>query len=104
MAYVDLNPVRAGLAGSPAEYPWSGHGALREEDGGQLAFHPLYLGLGAQAASRYRAYMELLADEAARPAQSLATTYFVGSRRFAEGEAGKRRGSGARHTTKAQVP
>ena len=34
------------------------------------------------AASRYQACMELLAEEASRPPQSLATTYFVGSRRF----------------------
>ena len=37
------------------------------------------------AASRYQRYMrnmELLAEEASRPPQSLATTYFVGSGRF----------------------
>ena len=34
------------------------------------------------AASRYQTCMELLAEEASRPPQSLATTHFVGSRRF----------------------
>ncbi len=35
-----------------------------------------------RAASRYQTCMELLAEEASRPPQSLATTDFVGSRRF----------------------
>ena len=82
MAYVDLNPVRAGMVTAPADYPWCGHRALRDEDRKQLAFHPLYMDLAADAASRYRKYMALLAEEASRPPQSLATTYFVGSRRF----------------------
>mgnify|MGYP000017645454 FL=1 len=82
MAYVDLNPVRAGMACVPADYPWSGHRALRDEDRERLAFHPLYVALGANASARFRAYGELLAAEAARPAASLATTHFVGTPRF----------------------
>ena len=31
MTYVDLNPVRAGIVATPAEYPWSGHAALRAD-------------------------------------------------------------------------
>jgi putative transposase len=82
LAYVDLNPVRAGLVASPGDYPWSAHTALREEDGERLDFHPLYLDLGADPPARHRAYMTLLAQEAQRPPQSLATLYFVGSPRF----------------------
>jgi len=82
MAYVDLNPVRAGIVAVPGDYLWSGHQALRDEDGETLALHPLYVELGVDAGSRYRAYMALLEAEAARPAESLATTYFVGSARF----------------------
>ena len=82
MAYVDLNPVRAGLAATPEDYPWSGHRALRDEDSTELAFHPLYLGLGLDAPSRYGAYMALVADEARRPPPSLATEYFAGRPRF----------------------
>ena len=26
MAYIDLNPVRAGIALAPGDYPWSSHG------------------------------------------------------------------------------
>jgi putative transposase len=82
MTYVDLNPVRAGLVATPAEYPWSGHAALRAEDGGRLDLHPLYLALGADAASRYRAYLGLVAEDAGREAVPLAARYFIGSRRF----------------------
>jgi putative transposase len=82
MAYVDLNPVRARLAATPLEYAWSGHAALRAEDSGRLDLHPLYLAMGADAASRYRAYQGLLADEAQRQPVPLAREYFVGSTRF----------------------
>jgi putative transposase len=82
MTYVDLNPVRAGLVTTPAEYPWSGHAALRAEDTEQLDLHPLYLELGPDPASRYRAYTALVAEDAARDALPLATRHCVGSRRF----------------------
>jgi len=82
MAYVDLNPVRAGMAPTPLDYPWSAHSALRAEDGESVELHELYLGLGADPARRYRAYLELLSAEAAREPFSLATAYFVGSPRF----------------------
>jgi len=84
MAYVDLNPVRAGLVGDCADYPWCGHPALRAEDTTVLDIHPLYLDLGADAGSRYAWYRGMLADEARRPAVSLARAYFVGTRRFAQ--------------------
>ena len=82
MAYVDLNPVRTTMVASVADYPWSGHSALRDENAEHLDFHPLYLGLGCDGPARYRAYVEFLADEASRKPVSLATTYFVGGPRF----------------------
>ena len=82
MAYVDLNPVRAGIVAAAPDYRWSGHRALRDEDPGELDFHDLYLESGPDAATRYRRYLELLAEEAARPAVSLATDYFVGTPKF----------------------
>jgi len=82
MAYLDLNPVRARMSVTPLEYRWCGHRALRDEDAAVLDFHTLYLDGGVDAASRYRSYMRLLADEAARPPASLATKYFVGSSNF----------------------
>ena len=82
MTYVDLNPVRAGIVATPAEYPWSGHAALRAEDCERLDLHPLYLSLAPDAESRYEAYMALVAEDAGREAVALAGRYFVGSRRF----------------------
>jgi len=82
MAYVDLNPVWAGMAGRPEDYRWSGHAALRAEDSADLDFHPLYLEGGSDAASRYASYRALLDREAKRPAPTLATEYFVGRARF----------------------
>jgi len=82
MAYMDLNPVRAGIAYAPAEYNWCGHRALKKEDRLELDFHRLYLEMGKDAASRYVKYMSLMSEEAARPAVSLAREYFVGTRRF----------------------
>jgi putative transposase len=84
MAYVDLNPVRAGIVGRPEDYPWSGHRALRDEDAEVLDLSPLYLALGSDAAARYRWYVEWLAEELGRPAVSLATAYFVGRGRFVQ--------------------
>jgi putative transposase len=66
MAYVDLNPVRAGMAAATADYPWNPHAALRAEDPERIALHEVYLELGADPASRY----------------ALATAYFLGSPRF----------------------
>jgi hypothetical protein len=48
----------------------------------RLDLHSLYLSLGPDAESRYRAYMALVAEDAAREAVPLAGRYFVGSRRF----------------------
>jgi len=35
-AYIDLNPVRAGLARDPADYRWSGYGEAAAESGGSV--------------------------------------------------------------------
>jgi len=55
MAYVDLNPVRAGLAASARDYPWAGHGALSAQDASVLDVHDLYLPLGRDAEAGHRA-------------------------------------------------
>jgi putative transposase len=82
MTYLDLNPVRAGMVASPLDHNWSGHRALRREDGTELDFHPSYLNLGSESASRYEQYMSLLREDATRPALSLANEHFVGTNRF----------------------
>ena len=61
MAYIDLNPVRAGLAAGPADYPWSSHGhcvGLRIDP--VITPHPLYWQLGNTPFAREAAYAELV--------------------------------------------
>jgi putative transposase len=62
MRYIELNPVRAGIARSAAEYPWSSYrgNALGRADP-LLTEHPLYTGLGASPAERLIAYRQLFA-------------------------------------------
>jgi len=57
MRYIELNPVRAGLARDPAHYRWSSHraNALGEADR-LLTPHALYLALGRGAPERCAAY------------------------------------------------
>ena len=82
MAYVDLNPVRAAMVAAAGDYPWCGHRALSRGGEGVLDLHELYLDLGGDEVSRYRTYLDLLAEEARRPAFSLARVHFVGNSRF----------------------
>lgn len=61
MAYIDLNPVRAGMVAQPADYAWSSHGAyigLRQDR--LLSPHPLYWSLGNTPFSREAAYAALV--------------------------------------------
>lgn len=57
MRYIELNPVRAGLAASPELYRWSSHryNGLGIDDP-LLAEHPLYTALGSDSAERRAAY------------------------------------------------
>jgi putative transposase len=58
--YIELNPVRAGLVAHPAAYPWSSHphySGGRERE--LITEHPVYRQLGATAAHRRAAYLEL---------------------------------------------
>lgn len=61
MAYIDLNPVRAGMVGNPADYPWSSHGYYIGRRADRLVTpHPLYWQLGNTPFSRDAAYAELV--------------------------------------------
>ena len=61
MAYIDLNPVRAGLVADPADYSWSSHahhlGRLTDR---LITPHPLYWDLGNTPFSRDAAYADLV--------------------------------------------
>lgn len=63
MAYIDLNPVRAGLVAQARDYPWSSHGhyaGLRAE---RLVTPPaLYWELGNTPFAREAAYARLVQD------------------------------------------
>ncbi|MDZ7938985.1 MAG: transposase [Rhodoferax sp.] len=63
MVYLDLNPVRAGLAASAADYPWSSHAHYsgRRVDK-WLSPHPLVWGLGNTPFAREAAYAQLVHD------------------------------------------
>lgn len=59
--YIELNPVRAGLARDPADYPWSSFrcNALGEPDT-LITLHPFFAELGEtpeQRQERYRAFV-----------------------------------------------
>jgi putative transposase len=61
MAYIDLNPVRAGLVTEPREYPWSSHAhyiGLRTDR--LITPHPLYWELGNTPFAREAAYADLV--------------------------------------------
>lgn len=61
MAYIDLNPVRAGLVASPADYPWGSylHYTGRRVDK-LVTPHPLYWEMGNTPFAREQAYADLV--------------------------------------------
>ena len=89
MAYLDLNPVRAGLVAQPADYPWSSHAharGLRHER--LITPHALYWSLGNTPFAREAAYGALVqggvsgADQADLTASALAG-WALGDEKFA---------------------
>ncbi len=67
MRYIELNPVRAGMAGHPSDYPWSSHGFYADGKSGLnenwLIPHEEYLRLGQDAEARQQAYRALFESE-----------------------------------------
>lgn len=62
--YIELNPVRAGMTGDPAQYRWSSYRAngLGQPDA-LLTPHALYLGLDKDESARLAAYRALFCPE-----------------------------------------
>jgi len=59
MAYIDLNPVRAGMVPDPKDYPWSSHGhyvGLRSDK--LITPHPLFWSLANTPFGREAAYFD----------------------------------------------
>jgi len=74
MAYMDLNPVRAGLVAQPKEYPWSSHAhylGLRSDR--LIKPHALFWELGNTPFAREAAYAELV-QSGINPVQQKALT------------------------------
>jgi putative transposase len=58
--YIELNPVRAGMVGSPEQYSWSSHRANAQgADDPIVSPHEMYIGLGADNDTRQVAYRAL---------------------------------------------
>jgi putative transposase len=65
--YIELNPVRAGLAPTAAIFRWSSYGANALGSADALVSpHPVYLALGASDLARQRAYREFVAESVPR--------------------------------------
>jgi putative transposase len=61
MVYIDLNPVRAGMAADPGDYAWSSHNHYMGRRADRLVTpHPLYWELGNTPFSRDEAYSSLI--------------------------------------------
>jgi len=74
MVYIDLNPVRAGIAETAADYPWSSHCHYVGRRSDKLVTpHPLWWQLGNTPFAREAAYLELVQSGMA-PAQERALT------------------------------
>src|SRR3990167_4863512 len=74
MAYIDLNPVRAGLVVRPADWPWSSHAhylGLRNDR--LVTPHALYWALGNTPFAREAAYGDLVQAGVAADQQSQLT-------------------------------
>lgn len=62
MVYMDLNPVRAGMAATAKDYPWSSHRHyIGMRDDRLVTPHALYWSLGNTPFAREAAYAELVA-------------------------------------------
>lgn len=58
-----INPVRAGMVGHPAQYPWSSHGHYGSaRPNGLITEHPEYQRLGPDDDARRTAFRSLCAD------------------------------------------
>jgi putative transposase len=63
MRYIELNPVRAGMARHPSQYPWSSYAEnVGGDPRGLLVPHPEYLRLGREPSVRSAAYRALLEE------------------------------------------
>jgi putative transposase len=87
MAYIELNPVRAGLVDDPGSYPWSSFAHYSGTRTDPLVTpHALYWELGNTPFARQAAYSEMARAGVSRETQQLLTQSVL--RGWALGEAG----------------
>ena len=61
MAYIEMNPVRAGLTNDPETYKWSScHERFVKTKDMLINFHPIYLEMGPTDSERRRIYYEIM--------------------------------------------
>ena len=90
MRYIEMNPVRAGMVGHPAEYRWSSYTANAEgESNAILHHHEEYLNLDRDTQTRRTVYRALfqsqnIADEHKLIRDSLCSGTPLGNDRFKE--------------------
>lgn len=88
--YIELNPVRAGIAASPGDWHWSSYAANAWGKADPLLSpHPTYLALGADPGRRFEAYRGLfqapgLATETDLIRRHTASRRALGSERFVQ--------------------
>jgi putative transposase len=64
MRYIEMNPVRAGMVGHLADYPWSSYRANGlAEPVSMITMHECYSRLGETAEVRCRQYRSLFVDQ-----------------------------------------
>lgn len=88
--YVELNPVRAGIAAEPSEYRWSSYSSKTgEEKPDWLNYDPCYQALAEYPAERAKKYIEWVGNaipggEWEQIRQSLQRGQLTGSNRFVD--------------------
>ena len=61
--YIELNPVRAGIAATPSDYPWSSHAYYaRGRPDRVIREHPAYFTLGPTPEDRRNSFLSLFDD------------------------------------------
>lgn len=79
MAYMDQNPVRAGLASPTQDYPWSSYGHYAGQRVDRLiTVHPIFWSMGNTPFSREAAYAELVKRVVGGPSQLALTEAALG--------------------------
>jgi putative transposase len=74
MAYLDLNPVRAGMVSDPKQFVWSSHRHyIGQTNDRRVTPHPLFWSLGNTPFAREAAYTELVRAGLAVDAQKAIT-------------------------------